>query len=106
MNSRPGDILTYGQLAQLAGHPGAARAVGRVLASSSGLPWWRVVSSGGRLVPGLEEEQASRLALEANGTATSVELSGRACRDGGPRPASPSPTTAPGRRARSRRPPR
>lgn len=61
----PGDVLTYGEVALLAGHPGAARAVGRVLASSSGLPWWRVVTAGGRLVPGLEAEQASRLRGEA-----------------------------------------
>lgn len=61
---RPGDLLSYGQLARLAGRPGAARAVGRVLAGSSGLPWWRVVTAGGRLVPGHEQRQASLLAEE------------------------------------------
>lgn len=60
----PGDVLTYGELARLAGHPGAARAVGRVMSQSSGLPWWRVVTSQGRLVPGHERRQAELLGLE------------------------------------------
>jgi methylated-DNA-protein-cysteine methyltransferase related protein len=60
----PGEVLTYGELARLAGHPGAARAVGRVMARSSGLPWWRVVNSQGRLVPGHERRQAELLGLE------------------------------------------
>ncbi|MGH7611418.1 MAG: MGMT family protein [Candidatus Dormibacteria bacterium] len=60
----PGDLLSYGQLARLAGRPGAGRAVGRVLAASSGLPWWRVVTASGRLVPGLEQRQAGLLAKE------------------------------------------
>lgn len=60
----PGELITYGEVAAEAGFPGAARAVGRVLKSSSGLPWWRVVTSTGRLVPGLEVEHARRLALE------------------------------------------
>jgi methylated-DNA-protein-cysteine methyltransferase-like protein len=61
---RPGEVLTYGEVARLAGHPGAARAVGQVLASSTGLPWWRVVAAGGRLAPRLAVEQASRLEAE------------------------------------------
>ncbi len=59
-----GDVVTYGEVAAEAGYPGAARAVGRVLRESSGLSWWRVVAASGRLVPGLEEEHARRLALE------------------------------------------
>ena len=35
----PGDLLTYGQVAVLAGHIGGARAVGHVLALSDDLPW-------------------------------------------------------------------
>ncbi|MFH1103956.1 MAG: MGMT family protein [Actinomycetota bacterium] len=57
----PGDVVTYGEVAAMAGRPGAARAVGRFLALSSGHPWWRVVSASGRLVPGSEAEQARRL---------------------------------------------
>ena len=61
---QPGEIVTYGEVAEEAGHPGAARAVGNILADSHGLPWWRVVSASGRLVPGHEREQARRLRAE------------------------------------------
>src|SRR5690606_15732461 len=61
----PGDVVTYGEVAAEAGFPGAARAVGRLLATSGDeLPWWRVVTATGRLVPGHEREQARRLAAE------------------------------------------
>jgi alkylated DNA nucleotide flippase Atl1 len=56
--------VTYGEIAEQVGHPGAARAVGNVLADSDGLPWWRVVTSTGRLVPGHEAQQARRLRAE------------------------------------------
>lgn len=46
---RPGDVVTYGEVAAEAGYPGAARAVGTVLRNSEGLPWWRVVGAGGRI---------------------------------------------------------
>lgn len=58
---RLGEVATYGEVAEEAGFPGAARAVGNVLARGRGLPWWRVVSATGRLVPGHEAEQARRL---------------------------------------------
>jgi methylated-DNA-protein-cysteine methyltransferase-like protein len=61
---RPGEVVTYGEIAEEIGHPRAARAVGNVVASSEGLPWWRVVTSTGRLVPGHEGEQARRLRAE------------------------------------------
>jgi methylated-DNA-protein-cysteine methyltransferase-like protein len=60
----PGTVTTYGEVAAEAGFPGAARAVGNFLRRSAGLPWWRVVGAGGRLVPGDEEEQARRLRAE------------------------------------------
>jgi methylated-DNA-protein-cysteine methyltransferase-like protein len=60
----PGDVATYGEIAEEAGYPGAARAVGGVLARGDGLPWWRVVTTQGRLVPGHETEHARRLAAE------------------------------------------
>lgn len=59
-----GEVATYGEIAEEAGFPGAARAVGNVLARGNGLPWWRVVSATGRLVPGHEAEQSRRLARE------------------------------------------
>jgi len=60
----PGEVATYGEIAAEAGFPGAARAVGNLLRRSEGLPWWRVVSAGGRLAPGDEGEQAVRLRAE------------------------------------------
>src|SRR5688500_1067504 len=46
-----GRVTTYGEVARLAGRPGAARAVGGVLAAATrpGLPYHRVVAAGGRL---------------------------------------------------------
>lgn len=47
----PGRVRSYGEVAVLAGLPGRARLVARVLAQADepGLPWHRVVGSGGRL---------------------------------------------------------
>jgi len=65
-----GEVVTYGEVALEAGYPGRARAVGRFLATGDGThPWWRVVNASGRLVPGHEAEQASRLAAEGIATA-------------------------------------
>lgn len=61
---KPGDVVTYGEVAAEAGFPGAARAVGNILRGSDGLPWWRVVNAAGRLVPGHEREHAQRLRAE------------------------------------------
>jgi methylated-DNA-protein-cysteine methyltransferase-like protein len=60
----PGEVVTYGDVALAAGFPGAARAVGNALQRCDGLPWWRVVTSTGRLVPGEEEEHAQLLRAE------------------------------------------
>ncbi len=61
----PGTVMTYGEVALEAGHAGAARAVGTFLSrGGTGLPWWRVVTSTGRLVPGNEREQARLLRSE------------------------------------------
>jgi methylated-DNA-protein-cysteine methyltransferase related protein len=63
--TQPGDVLSYGDVAAEAGYPGAARAVGNILAHSDGLlPWWRVVTASGRLIPHDPLEQARRLAAE------------------------------------------
>jgi methylated-DNA-protein-cysteine methyltransferase-like protein len=60
----PGDVMAYGEVALEAGYPGAARAVGNLLSSVPGLPWWRIVNAAGRLAPGAEHEQAERLRAE------------------------------------------
>lgn len=61
----PGEVVTYGEVAAQAGRPGAARSVGQYLSRSGGThPWWRVVTTTGRLVPGHEREQAARLRAE------------------------------------------
>jgi O-6-methylguanine DNA methyltransferase len=46
-----GRVVTYGDLARLAGRPGAARAVGNIMreAGVPGLPYHRVIAAGGRL---------------------------------------------------------
>lgn len=60
----PGDVITYGEVAAEAGFPGAARAVGTLLSRSEGLPWWRVVGTGGTLRTPVEAGQARLLADE------------------------------------------
>jgi methylated-DNA-protein-cysteine methyltransferase related protein len=74
----PGEVVSYGEVATEAGFPGAARAVGAVLARGAAapvrlgggeLPWWRVVTASGRLVPGHEAEHARRLVAEGVGVA-------------------------------------
>lgn len=62
---RPGDVVTYGEVASQAGFPGAARAVGNLLRRTSmPLPWWRVVRADGRLASGHRNEQGRRLRAE------------------------------------------
>jgi methylated-DNA-protein-cysteine methyltransferase-like protein len=61
---QPGDVMAYSDVAAEAGFPGAARAVGNLLRHEPGLPWWRVVTTTGRLVPGSEAEQAELLRAE------------------------------------------
>ena len=61
----PGEVASYGQIAADAGYPAQSRRVGNLLAGSDlDLPWWRVVNAAGRLVPGLEVEQAGLLRVE------------------------------------------
>jgi O-6-methylguanine DNA methyltransferase len=62
-----GEVVSYGDVAAEAGFPGAARAVGAVLANlrdGDGVPWWRVVTASGRLVPGHEVVHARLLRRE------------------------------------------
>ena len=61
-----GRVATYGQVAEAAGYPGAARQVVWALRTAHALPWHRVVGSGGRvLLPGQAgAEQRRRLRRE------------------------------------------
>jgi methylated-DNA-protein-cysteine methyltransferase-like protein len=61
-----GTVSTYGAIARAAGWPGAARQVVRVLHLVPGLPWHRVVGSGGAIrVPGeYAAEQRFHLRME------------------------------------------
>lgn len=63
-----GKVTTYGDLASMAGHPGAARLVGGVAHyGDSKLPWHRIVNRSGGLAsgyPGGREAQADLLAQE------------------------------------------
>ncbi len=62
---QPGEVSTYGDIADVAGYPRHARLVGRILqVTDVDVPWWRVVNSAGRLVPGHEREQAELLLEE------------------------------------------
>jgi len=64
MRLEPGEVLSYGEVAEEAGFPGAARAVGNLVRTTPGLPWWRVVARSGRLAPGHEQRQAELLRAE------------------------------------------
>lgn len=62
---REGEVATYGDIAADAGYPKLSRLVGHILATTDEeLPWWRVVNSVGRLVPGHEREQTALLKAE------------------------------------------
>lgn len=62
-----GLVTTYGRIAEMAGHPGASRAVGWAMQACPGhLPAHRVVNSQGRIAPSWPEQ---RQRLEAEGVA-------------------------------------
>ena len=53
----PGTVVTYGQVARLAGLPNGARQVGRILGNLPGdtqLPWHRVINAAGKISLGQE----------------------------------------------------
>lgn len=62
---QPGEVTTYGDVADVAGYPRHSRLVGRILSTTDiDVPWWRVVNATGRLVPGNESVQAALLMEE------------------------------------------
>ena|SRR5450432_4049392 len=63
-----GKVSTYGAVARAAGFPGAARQVVWALrGNTSGLPWQRVVASGGRIALPGEAGFDQRMRLETEG---------------------------------------
>jgi len=62
----PGKVSSYGAIARAAGWPGAARQVVRILRQVPGLPWHRVLGSGGAIKLRGENaaEQKFRLRME------------------------------------------
>jgi len=63
----PGKVSTYGGVARAAGFPGAARQVAAVLRNGFGLPWQRVLGSGGEIKLRGDSAVEQRLRLEAEG---------------------------------------
>jgi methylated-DNA-protein-cysteine methyltransferase-like protein len=62
-----GKVSTYGAVARAAGFPGAARQVARALHSSVGLPWQRVLGSGGAIKLRGDHALEQRFRLESEG---------------------------------------
>ncbi len=65
----PGRVATYGRVAELAGRPGAARAVGNIMSEGGrpDVPAHRVIAAGGRLGGYGGHEQLKRSLLLAEG---------------------------------------
>ena len=59
-----GEVATYSEIAEEAGHPGSAQAVANVLRRIPDLPWWRVIPSSGRLYRTHRPTQEPRLVAE------------------------------------------
>jgi methylated-DNA-protein-cysteine methyltransferase-like protein len=62
-----GRVSTYGAIAKAAGYPRNARHVARVLRHIGGLPWQRILGSGGRISLRGEAALEQRFLLEAEG---------------------------------------
>lgn len=62
----PGELVTYGEVAEELGRPGGGQAVANVLRGVPGLPWWRVVPADGRLYRSHAPAQASLLEAEGH----------------------------------------
>jgi len=62
-----GRVSTYGAIAKAAGYPRCARHVGRILRQVGGLPWQRILGSGGRVSLRGEAALEQRFLLEAEG---------------------------------------
>ncbi len=76
-----GKVVSYGQVASIAGSPRAARQVGgvlRALPDSSGVPWWRVINSQGIIsIKGnwVVTKETQKMLLEKEGVEVSKDFS-------------------------------
>lgn len=71
-----GQVATYGQIAKMAGYPGYARHVGKVLAQlpeQTRLPWFRVINSRGEISLSGSDKERQRTKLMAEDIAVSAE---------------------------------
>lgn len=62
-----GKVSTYGAVAEAAGIPRGARLTVRALRGAIGVPWHRVVGSGGRIATRGEDAFEQRFRLESEG---------------------------------------
>jgi len=62
-----GKVSTYGAIAKAAGVPGHARQVAKVLRGAYGLPWQRVLGSGGQIKLRGDSGLEQRFRLETEG---------------------------------------
>jgi methylated-DNA-protein-cysteine methyltransferase related protein len=64
-----GKVVTYGDVANAAGHPGSARQVAWALngRGSEGLPWQRVLGAGGKILLSGESGLLQRTLLQIEG---------------------------------------
>jgi methylated-DNA-protein-cysteine methyltransferase-like protein len=79
MSLADGEVTTYGDVADVAGHPKQSRLVGRILSTTEvEVPWWRVVNAAGVLRAGNPELQAELLreegVLVSNGRIVSAPI--------------------------------
>ncbi|SJZ49896.1 O6-methylguanine-DNA methyltransferase [Vibrio cincinnatiensis] len=69
-----GQVATYGQIAKMAGYPGYARHVGKVLGKlpeATRLPWFRVINSRGEISLSGQDKERQRTQLMAENIAVS-----------------------------------
>jgi len=74
----PGKVVSYGQVALMAGTPRGARFVGGVLCfRGEDTPWWRVINNAGRISTSCQEHTAlmQKDKLMAEGVAVGKDLS-------------------------------
>ena len=62
----PGELVTFGEVAEEVGRPGGGQAVANVLRGVPDLPWWRVLPAEGRLYRDLVAVQAPLLRAEGH----------------------------------------